>query len=402
MLFKYVAYTDRDELVKGKLTASDEDAAQELLEYAGYRAVSIKKYVPFFSSDKFMDSLFKIKPNDVVMFYRQLAMLLESGNDITSCLEILKNQTDSRPFRKVVNDIIADVREGSQLSASIKKHPEIFSSMHSRMVSIGEQSGNLDTVLVQIADDMEKELATSKETKNALMYPVVTLVITVIVVSVLLVFVLPSFSRLYESLGVELPSITKGLLAMSQFVRANWMPIFALMASAAAGLFLYLRTKKGRFNRDRFLLKIPYLGKVRHLVELSRCCRSLSVLFSAGLSLTEAVPLIGQSCNNQAIASGFQDIHQKMMKGEGLSRPMSENRFFLPLMTQMVRVGEETGNLENTLMTVSRTYSAEAEYKLKSLIAMIQPTMTVVIGMIIALLALSMTSALYGIYGRGI
>ncbi|MFC1920475.1 type II secretion system F family protein [Chloroflexota bacterium] len=402
MYYKYIAYNESGELVKGKLAADNDEAATELLSLAGYRAVSLKQHIPFFSLENLTAGLFPVKPEEIVIFYRQLSILLESGNDITASLEIQRNQADNRTLKKVLGEITSEIRKGSPLSSVTSKYPSIFAPMHSRLLNIGEQSGNLEVVLLQIADDIEKEISTAKETKNAMIYPVVTLVLTVIVVGVLLIFVLPSFSNLYTSMGTEMPQITQAMLSLSDFIKNNFLYIALIIVVITLVIVLYLKTQQGRYNWDRLQLKIPHIGRIRHLVELSRCCRSLSVLFGAGLPLTEAIPLVNQSCSNRAIAGGFSDIHEKMLKGEGLSNPMANNKLFLPLMVQMVRVGEEAGNLDRTLLTVSKSYTAEAEYKLKSAIALIQPGMTLFIGLIIALIALSMTSALYGIYETGL
>ena len=401
MIYKYIAYNEAGRIVKGKIPAVSEDAATELLGFAGYRAVSLKQYVPLFSLENLSANLFRVKPNNIIIIYRQLAILLESGNDISTSLEILKNQVDNHTLKRVLGEIISGVREGSPLSAVAAKYRDVFPPMHSKLISVGEQSGNLEVILLQMADDLEREITTAKETKNAMLNPTITLVVTVVVVGLLLTFVFPSLGSLYTSLGIELPQLTKILLDLSNWVRENFLYVFLAICVIALSLIMYIRTKRGRYNWDWLMLKIPYIGRIRHLLELSRCCRSLSILFGAGLPLTEAIPLVNQSCNNKAIASGLSDVHERMIKGEGLSNPMSGNNLFLPLMVQMVRVGEEAGNLDNTLMTVSNSYSAEAEYKLKSVVALIQPTMTLVIGLIIAFVALSMTSALYGIYGRG-
>ncbi len=399
MIYQYLAYNENGEIVKGKLTASTEETATELLSYAGYRAVSLKPYTPFLSLGKLSASFFHVKAPDVIIFYHQLAMFLESGIDISVSLEILQQQGDNHALKKVLGEIISDLRGGGQLSSAMGKHPKVFSPIHSRLLNTGEQSGNLETVLRQIADDMEKEFTNEKETKNALMYPIITLITTIVVIGILLTFVIPSFSSLYDSLGAELPKMTQVMIAISNAIRNNGLFIIAAAFIIAIAVPFYIRTKRGRYNWDKLLLKIPYLGRVRHLIELARCCRSLSLLFGAGLPLTDALSLVGQSCGNQVIAEGLSDVHQKMVRGEGLSYPMSKNKLFLPLMVQMVRVGEETGNLDNTLLTVSRSYFAEAEYKLKSVISLIQPAMTLFIGLIVAVVVLSITSALYGIYG---
>lgn len=401
MVYQYIAYNENGAVVKGKLTASTEEIATELLNYAGYKAVSLKAYTPLLSLDKLLTSLFHIKPSEVIILYEQLAMLLESGIDILGSLEILQSQVDKRSLKKVLGEIISDLRGGGSLSSAMGKHTKVFPAMHGRLINIGEQSGNLETVLRQIADDMEKEVTTAKETKGALMYPTITLIVTFVVIGLLMTVVIPSFSSIYSSMGVELPQITRIMLGLSNSIRSNILVILLVIAIIAISTPFYIRTKRGRYNWDRLLLKLPYLGRVRHLIELARCCRSLSLLYGAGLSLTEAMPLVHQSCGNRAIADGLSEVHNKMVKGEGLSNPMSRNKLFLPLMVQMVRVGEETGNLDKTLQTVSRSYYAEAEYKLKSVISLIQPAMTLFIGLIVGLVALSLTSAIYGVYGTG-
>ncbi|MDP3878928.1 MAG: type II secretion system F family protein [Dehalococcoidales bacterium] len=401
MVYQYIAYNEDGAVVKGKLTASNEEAATELLSYAGYKAVSLKSYTPLLSMDKLLTSLFNIKPAEVIILYQQLAMLLESGNDIPGSLEILQSQVDNRALRKVLGEIVADLRGGGSLSSAMSRHAKVFPIMHSRLVNIGEQSGNLEIVLRQIAEDLEKEVATVKETKNALMYPSITFVVAFAVIGLLMTVVIPSFSGIYSSLGVELPPITRIMLALSNGLRDNILVILTVMAVTVLSILFYIKTKRGRYQWDRLLLRVPYLGRIRHLIELARCCRSLSLLFGAGLPLTEAMPLIQQSCGNRAIAHGLNEVHDRMVKGEGLSNPMSRNKLFLPLMVQMVRVGEETGGLDTTLLTVSRSYYTEAEFKLKSVIALIQPGMTLFIGIVVGLVALSLTSAIYGVYGTG-
>jgi len=399
MVYQYLAYNENGQIVKGKLAASTEEVATELLSYAGYRAVSLKPFTPFLSLDKILANLVRVKPPELIVLFHQLATLLESGNDITSSLEILQKQADNRALKKVLGEIISDIRGGTQLSQAMAKHPKIFSQMHSRLINIGEQSGNIEIVLKHIAEDLEKEVSTAKETKNALTYPIITFVVAIIVIGVLVTFVLPSFGNLYSALNVELPGIAKMMISFSKGLRENILFVMLAVFIIAIAIVFYVRTERGRYKLDKLLLKIPYLGRLRHLVELARCCRSLSLLFGAGLPLTEALPLISQSCGNRVIAEGFSDIHKRMVKGEGLSNPMSGNKLFLPLMVQMVRVGEETGNLDNTLLTVSRSYYTEAEYKLKSVIGLIQPAMTLFLGLVIGLITLSLTSALYGIYG---
>jgi len=247
---------------------------------------------------------------------------------------------------------------------------------------------------------MEKEAATAKNVKNALMYPVITSIVTVIVIIILVTYALPAFGDLYNSLGVELPAPTKMLIDTANQLKTNgWFITMGVLLILILGM-VYVRTSNGRYKWDEFLLTMPVLGRINHLSELAQYCQSLSLLFRAGLPLTESVGLVIQSSDNKAMAKALSGVQHDMVKGEGLSIPMAKSKLFLPMMVQMVKVGEETGNLDATLQAVSRSYEAEAEDKTKSLIALIQPAMTLLIGVVIGLIALSLTSAMYSLYGK--
>jgi len=401
MVFQYVAYNEKGELVKGKLPATNEEAANDLLGYAGYQAISLKPYIPFLNFEKLTAGLSKVKPSDIILIYRQLAMLLESGIDIVASLELLQEQATNHSLKRVLEDVIADLRTGNQLSRALSKHPHVFSPIYCQLIGVGEQSGDLEAVLKQVADYMEKEVTTTKETKNALMYPVITSVVTVVVIIVLVTFVLPQFGTMYSSLGAEMPAPAKLLIDFSTKLKEYWVYLMLGTLAVLVLAYSYIKTPKGRAKWDRLVLRLPVLGKVCHLSELSRLCRSMSLLFRTGLPLTEIIPLLIQSSRNQALSEALGGVQQDMIKGEGISQPMTKSKLFLPMMVQMVRVGEETGNLDVTLLAVARSYEAEAEDKTRSLISLIQPAMTLIIGLVIAALALSLVSAMYSIYGQG-
>ena len=400
MIYKYVAYNEKRELVKGKLPAATEEAATELLGYAGYQAISLKPYVPFFNMDKLSASLFQVSLTEIILLYRQVAMLLESGTDIAASLDLLQQQATNRALKKVLAEVTSDVRSGNQFSVALEKHPKIFPSVHCRLLSVGEQSGDLESVLRQVADYMEKEAATAKETKGALMMPAITAVIAVIVIGLLIMFILPSFAGMYESLGTELPPMALMLITLGEQARSHGMYILLAVLVLAGAVFFYIKTPGGRYNWDRMLLKLPLLGRVRQLTELARCCRSLSLLFRTGLPLPEAMSMAIQSSGNRVLAKALGNVQQDMVKGEGLSRPMAKNKLFLPMMVQMVKVGEETGNLDVTLLAVARSYEAEAEDKIRSIIALLPPAMTLIIGGVVGLIAVTLMSAMTAMYGE--
>jgi type IV pilus assembly protein PilC len=400
MIYQYIACSPQGEVIKGRLTAASEEAVNDMMSYAGFRLINLKPYIPFFSMERLQQALFKIKPMEIVLFFRQLALLLESGVNIVTSLELLQEQMPNPNMKKAMLDILKDLRNGNQLSVAMAKHPEVFSPLACRTLSIGEQTGGLETMLRQVADYMEKEITASKSIKSALTYPVIAAVVTVIVVGVLVGFVLPAFSDLYKQLNVELPTITQMMMDFAEWVKANIVYILLGTIAVVGAILVYIKTPEGSYKFDKFMLKLPLIGRVKHLNELSRCCRSISILFTAGLPLTEIMSLVTQGTSSKVMAQALNDVHQDMLKGEGLSQPMSKNPFFLPMIVRMVKVGEETGSLDTSLLAIANNYETEAEDKTKSMISLIQPIMTLVIAGVIGLIALSMVSAMYSIYGQ--
>ena len=400
MVYQYLAVREGGEMVKGKLSAISEEMATSLLDYAGYRVISLKTFAPFFSLDTLLSRFSRTKPAEVILFYRQLALLLESGMDIISALEILRSQGDKYIWRKVLRDMIDDLRAGNPLSKAMEKHPSVFSALGRQSLRVGEQAGGVEGILRQVAEYIQKELNAAKGIKSALTYPVIALIATVVVVAILLGFVLPSFGVFYESVGAELPAITRMMMDFGVAFRRHMLVLAVALVALTVGAVAYTRTEQGRLVKDRLVLKLPVVGRVSHLKELARSCRSISLLYHAGLPLTEVMPLVVSSLSNKAIIRAVESVHQDMLKGEGLSRPMGKSRLFLPMMVRMVKVGEETGNLDVTLLAVAESFETEAKDKSDSLIALIQPAMTIIIGGIIGIIALSMISAMYSIYGQ--
>ncbi|MCJ7605033.1 MAG: type II secretion system F family protein [Dehalococcoidales bacterium] len=402
MLYQYIACSETGEIVRGKISGNSEDAIGEMMGYAGFRLINLKPYVPFFSLGKLSAQFFPVKTPEIIMLFRQLALLLESGINILTALELLREQMSNRTLKKVVGEVIEDVRSGNQLSTAMSRHPVIFPAMAVRSLGIGEQTGGMETMLRQVAEYMEREVMTQKGIKGALMYPMIAGIVAVVVVAVLMIVVLPAFAGLYDDLGAELPAITKLMMDVSGFLQEYIMQIVLGLLITVALAVLYVKTPDGKYKLDKLLLRIPLLGRIRLLNELSRACRSISLLYSAGLPLTEIMPMVVQGSGNRVMAEALYNVQTEMLKGEGLSSPMSKNPLFLPMMVQMVKVGEETGSLDNSILAVAQNYEAEAQDKTKTLIGIIPPVMTVIIAGMVGLIAVSMVSAMYGMYGQNI
>jgi len=400
MNYAYVACAEDGRIIKGKVSATSENAAEDLLTYGGYRVLKLKEVTPFFNAEKLTSLFAAIKPTEIIMFTRQLALLLESGTDIVTSLELLQAQSTNRTVKKIIAAVVSDIRGGSPLSEALGKHPRAFSTVYHRLVSVGEKSGGLETVLRRAADYMERIAVTQKSVKNALMYPVILVVVAIVVIGILVAFVLPSFAGLYSSFGVDMPATTRALIFVTDWLHRYGLFILAAIAVVIAAGLIYTRTPMGKFQWSNLMLTMPRIGRINLLNELSRCCRSMSLLYGSGLPLHEIMAMVTQQTSNKAMAKALTDVQQLMIAGAGLSGPMGRNKLFLPLMVQMTSVGEETGNLDNTLTTVADSYEVEADDKTKSMIALIVPAMTIILGLIVGFIALSLVSAMYSIYGQ--
>jgi type IV pilus assembly protein PilC len=375
-----------------------------MLAFAGYRVITLKKVTPFFPTffptEKIAALFVHINPNEVIMFTRQLALLIESGTDIVASLELLQAQATNRSFKTMVGKIISDIRAGLPLSQAMRKHPHAFPPAYHRLIAIGERTGNLEAVLRRAADYMERIVTTQKNVRNALMYPAFVFVIAVIVIVVMLTFVFPVFTDLYRSFDVQLPAITRAFIAVSDGLRNYGLYLLLGTVVAIVAGYIYIRTPRGKYQWGKLMLTLPQVGRINLLNELSRCCRSIALLYGSGLALPEIVTLVTESSNNKAMQKSLTNVRQSMIAGEGLSAPMRRDKLFLPLMVQMTAVGEATGNLDNVLNAAAEAYEAEADDKTKTMISLITPAMTLIIGAIVGLLVLTLFSTIYSIYGQ--
>ncbi|MCK9355904.1 MAG: type II secretion system F family protein [Dehalococcoidia bacterium] len=402
MDYQYVARTADNRMVHGKVSAQSQEAATDILAYGGFNVLSLKEVVPFIkASSKLNMSLTpEVSTMEVIMFTRQMALLLESGTDAVTSLELLEAQTENKALARILHQVVSDVRAGQPLSEALSRHKRVFSPLYYRLVSVGEKTGTLEVVLRRAADYIERAYVTRKSVKNALTYPVVVILVAIAVIAIMVTYVLPAFVGLYASFEAELPLPTRALLAFTRWSQAYGMYVAIGLAAAVAAVFLYTRTPTGSMQWARLMLTMPRIGRINLLNELSNCCRSLSLLYGSGLPLPEAMTLIVQGTSNKAMRQAYTDLQQAMIAGGGLSEPMKRNRLFLPLMVQMTAVGEQTGNLDHTLTTVAQSYESESDEKTKAMIAMLTPALTIIIGGIVGFIAVSMLSEMYSIFGQ--
>ena len=394
MDYAYVGYTDDKQIIKGKISAINEQAAEEMLNSVGYRVVNLQPVTPFLPD---MGKLFqqKISQDEMTTFSRQLALLLEAGIGIVRSLELLQSQTLNKSLNKVLIEIVATIRSGSSLSAALAMHPHVFSTIYYKMVAVGEQTGNLESVLRSLADYAERESTIIKKVKQALTYPAIVAGLAVVVVAIMVTVVLPPIVAMFTSLGGELPIATRALLAFVDFVTNHGLYLLVGIIALGIAAFSYSKSTAGSYNWDVLMIKLPLLGHINLIANLARCCRNMSLLFRAGLPLPEIMTLTAEASDNQVIAKALRDVEQDMIQGEGLAGPMRKRKVFLPLMVEMTKVGEETGNLDATLTTVAESYEIEADKRIQIMLTMIEPAMTIAMGLVVAFLAVSIFMPLY-------
>ncbi len=400
MDFVYTAYSEDKKLVKGKVSSISEEAATELLSYGGYQVINLKKVAPLFDKEKLLARFSRIKPPEIVMFSRQLALLLESGTDIVTSLDLLQDQIANQTLRGIIAEVSSDIRGGSPLSRALSKHPRAFSPMYSQAIVAGEQGGNLEVVLRQMADYLERGATTEKKIKGALTYPILVVLVAVVVVGILITFVFPSFISFYAQIGAGLPLATRILIGITDWFSHYGVYLLIVILAVVGAIYAYIKTPAGKYRWHKMMLRLPVVGRIVQLSELSRCCRTMSLLIRVGLPLPEVLAATVRGTNNKAIEEGLTEVQQALIRGEGLAQPMAKRDLFLPLMTQMVRVGEETGNLESTLVTVAESFETETNDKTNTAIGLIQPVITVFLGLVVGFVVLAMLSAMYSVYGQ--
>ncbi len=398
--YRYVASTRQGKLVKGTIKAASEIAAERLLVEKGLHPVELEVAPSMFSLEEAFPTFFKVKPRDVTVFSRQLAALLRSGIPLLSALEIIQVQVaGSRAFTRILGSITHDLRSGGSFSQSLSKHPRAFNDIYCRTIAVGEESGNLETVLSQMADFLETQSATVQKVKKALTYPALVMGVGLVVVIILITVVMPQLLDMFMAMNVELPLPTRILIAITSFVNTNTLYILIAGVLVVVLALWVVKQPTGRRLLDRLRLTAPIIGPPALMSELGRFARSLSVLVSAGLQLQEIMEIVPQATSNRVVRDALDQVHKRLILGEGMSEPMSRIALFPPLLVQMVAVGEESNTLDYTMGVVAYFYETTAEEKATAMVGMLGPLSTIGIALLVGFIALSVVLPMYTLTG---
>jgi type IV pilus assembly protein PilC len=322
----------------------------------------------------------KAKLKDLSVFSRQFATMVNSGLPLLRTLAILEEQTESKYLAKIVGEMRLDVEKGVSLSAAMAKHPRAFNDLYVSMVRAGETSGTLDSVLVRLADNLEREVSLRRQIKSAMTYPIVVVIMVFLILTAMLLFVVPTFKDLYAQLGGTLPLPTRLLIALSDAVKSFFI-FFILGIIGLAFLFRWWKNSdKGRLTWDKLKLRVPIFGPLFHKTAMSRFARTLSVLNRSGVPILQSLDIVQDTVGNAVVAEAVKDLQAGVKEGESLATPLSRHEVFPAMVVQMIAVGEETGALDTMLEKVALFYDEEVTAAVESLTSLIEPVMIAVVG----------------------
>ena len=340
----------------------------------------------------------KVPRKDLMHFSRQLAVFIKAGIPIIDALEAINQEMGNKFFRAIVQEMIESLRGGSTFADATAAHSSAFPAYYLGILRSAELTGQLDVVLVQLSEYIERDLEARRKVTSALMYPGIIAAMAVGVVAVLVAFVLPRFADFFADLDAELPLATRMLLAVADFVSGSLMYIGLSVLAIAVFLVAGLQTRKGKALRDTVLLRLPALGDVLQHVILERFCRILSSMMSAGVPLPEAMRVTTEATSNHVYKVGLAKAREAMLRGEGLAQPLSDSGLFPPSAKQMFRVGENTGTLDEQLATAASYFERELDYKIKRFTSLFEPAVLIFMGLVVGFVAIALVSAMYGVF----
>jgi type IV pilus assembly protein PilC len=388
--FAYTAINASGLESRGEIHAPDPNGAREQLRLRGLLAQTLAE-LPATGEESVRTVFKKIKPKSLQIFSRQFATMIEAGLNVVSALVILEEQTEDRYLGMIIHELRADVEGGLLLSQAMARHPKIFSRLFIAMVEAGEAAGILDTVLDRVAFQIEKETQIKRRVKGAMIYPTMVMIFATLVLIGMLLFLVPIFVRIFAELGGQLPKLTQIVVGASNIMRGNWYIIFPVAIALGLGLRKAKRTERGRQIWDRTKLRIPMrIGDTVRKITMARFSRTLSTLVAAGVDIIKALEITGQTAGNWVVEEALADVREKVHDGVPIAQPLIESDVFPPMVSQMVKIGEETGELEKMLGKIADFYEDEVDAAVQSLTSIIEPLMMIGVGCMVGVIIISM------------
>jgi type IV pilus assembly protein PilC len=397
--FQYKVKDKNGKLVEGSLEAENAQLVVSKLRSMGYVPIEIQQSggasfqrelkIPGFSD--------RVKLKDVSVFSRQFATMINSGLSLLRSLNILAEQTESKPLAVIVNQVRMDVEKGSSLSQAMAKHPKAFSRLYVSMVRAGEVGGALDSVLMRLADTIEKQVELRRKVKSAMTYPVVVAMLVLVIVTAMLLFVIPMFQNIYKDLGGTLPAPTRVLISISNFCRKLWYVVFLGEIGAAVAFRKWINSEDGRKKWDAIKLKVPVFGPLVRKTALARFSRTFSALVRSGVPILESLDIVAETAGNHVVATAVRETQGAVKRGDPVSKMLESHPVFPPMVVQMMAVGEETGALDEMLDKIADFYDQEVEATVDALTSLIEPLLIVVMGVCVGGMIISLYLPMFNV-----
>jgi type IV pilus assembly protein PilC len=396
MRIRYKAADSEGKISRGFLDARTIDEAAGYLRQKSLIPISVNKV-----ESSFLDNLplvsAKVKQSDLILFTRQLSSMLSAGLTLNKSLEILKQEIKNQALVEVVTTIINDVEEGKTLGQALEKHPKVFSQIYISIIKAGEQSGLLDKVLLRLSENMEKQAKLKGMIKSALMYPAIVIVMMFIVMLIMTFFVVPQLNNLYISMNVALPLPTKIVIGLSQFIVNGWPFVLAIVLILVYAYKRWSSTPDGKFIIDSTILKLPIFGTLISETILAEFSRTFGLLVGTGTLVVKALLQTSETTGNVLFKTAIIDISKMVEKGVGVGESLSSYTIFSPMLVQLVKIGEETGKIDENLIRASEYFESEVDQTVKNLTSILEPLIMVVLGIGVAFLVFSVITPIYSL-----
>jgi type IV pilus assembly protein PilC len=374
----------------GEIHAPDVSSAREQLRLRGLLPERLTE-LPASGEASVRTTFKKIKPKSLQIFSRQFATMIEAGLNVVSALVILEEQTEDRYLGAVIRELRADVEGGLLLSQAMARHPKVFSRLYVAMVEAGEAAGILDTVLDRVAFQIEKETQIKRRVKGAMIYPTMVLIFATLVLVGMLLFLVPVFIKIFAELGGELPKLTQIVVGASEFLRHKYYIVFPAAFGAFFAIRKLKRTEQGRKVWDKTKLRIPMrIGDTVRKITMARFSRTLSTLVAAGVDIIKSLEITGQTAGNWVVEDALATVREQVHQGVPIAQPLVDSPVFPPMVSQMVKIGEETGELEKMLGKIADFYEDEVDAAIQSLTSIIEPLMMILVGLMVGVIIIAM------------
>jgi type IV pilus assembly protein PilC len=385
-LFEYTARSSTGQIQKGQLEAQSTEEVSAHVRKNRMILVSVRQAPKAIK----LGMGPRIKTRDIVIFTRQFATMINAGLPLVQSLTILAQQSENKALQEVTRAVVYDVEAGNTLADAFAKHPKAFSDLYVNMVAAGEAGGILDTILLRLAVFLEKNDALVRKVKGAMIYPGVILSVAGIAISVLLVFVIPTFQEMFASVNMELPLPTRIVIGLSDGLISYWWVILAAIGVGIFGIRKYYGTPVGRKNLDSMLLRAPVLGDIIRKSSVSRFTRTLGTLISSGVSILDGLEITAKTSGNRVVHDAVMESRQSIAGGETIAAPLERSKVFPPMVISMIAVGEQTGGLDEMLAKIADFYDEEVDVAVSALLSLMEPVMIVVLGVIVGGMVIAM------------